>query len=168
MSTAPNAHYVGTSVASAFWHYYPARISDSVRRKSRRSKRITNTTGKLTAACNHVPDIDMSQVRVIDDSDWSKSVAAGVSQWAAVGCAVAGVLLFRLRGRALRPGVGPGCTPTIVGLVRGHRDNFPNYWEHLERSRCDTTVTFLSSGALQCVVGAAVGAPEAQRYSIRG
>ena len=61
----------------------------------------------------------MSQVRVIDDSDWGKSVAAGSSQWAAVGCAVdvAGVLLFRLRGRALRPGVGPGCTPTDVALV---------------------------------------------------
>ena len=110
----------------------------------------------------------MSQVRVINDSVWGKSVAAGLPQWAAVGCAVAGVLLFRMRGRALRPGVGPGCTPTIVGLVRGHRDSFSNYWERLERSRCDTTVTFLSGWALQCVVGAAVGAPEAQRYSTRG
>ena len=96
-------------MASAFWHYYPARISDSVRRKSRRSKRTTNTTGKLTTACNHVPDIDMSQVRVIDDSDWSKSVAAGLSQWAAVGCAVAGVLLSAERAQASRPGVAPGC-----------------------------------------------------------
>ena len=59
----------------------------------------------------------MSQVRVINDSVWSKSVAAGLPQWAAVGCAVAGVLLFRLRGRALRPGVGPGCTPTDAALV---------------------------------------------------
>ena len=168
MSTAPNAHHLCASTTSVFWRFYLSRIAEIVRRKSRRSKRTTNTTGKLTAACSHAPDIDMSQVRVIDDSDWSKSVAAGLSQWAAVGCAVAGVLLFRLRGRALRPGVGPGCTPTIVGLVRGHRDSSPNYWEHLERSRCDTTVTFLSSGALQCVVGAAVGAPEAQRYSTRG
>ena len=108
---------MGASVAGAFWHYYLARMSDSVRRKSRRSKRTTNTTGKLTAACNHVPDIDMPHVRGIDDCDWSKSVAAGLSQWAAVGCAVAGVLLFRQRGRDLRHGVGPGCTPTDVALV---------------------------------------------------
>ena len=59
----------------------------------------------------------MSQVRVINDSVWSKSVAAGLPQWAAVGCAVAGVLLFRQRGRALRPGVEPGCTPTDAALV---------------------------------------------------
>ena len=63
----------------------------------------------------------MSQIRVIDGSDWSKSVAAGLPQWAAVGCAVAGVLLFRLRGRALRPGVGPGCTPTDAALVRQYQ-----------------------------------------------
>ena len=102
-SSAPNAPYVGASVASAFWHYYLARMSDSVRRKSRRSKRTTNTTGKLTAACSHVPDIDMSQVRVMNNSVWSKSVAAGLSQWAAVGCAVAGVLLSAERAQALRP-----------------------------------------------------------------
>ena len=56
----------------------------------------------------------MSQVRIINDSVWGKSVAAGLSQWAAVRCAVAGVLLFRLRGRT---GVGPGCTPTDAALV---------------------------------------------------
>jgi len=143
-------------------------MSDSVRRKSRRVERSTNATGKLTTACSHIPGIDVSQVRVINDSVWSKSVAAGLSQWAAVSCAVAGVLLFRQRGRALRPGVGPGCTPTNVGLGRGHRGGFPSYWEHLEWSRCDSTITFLSSGALQGAVGAAVGAPEAQRYSIWG
>ena len=73
------------------------------------SKRTTNTTGKLTAALSHVPDIDMSQVRVINDSVWGESVAAGLPQWAAVGCAVAGVLLSAERAQALRPGVAPGC-----------------------------------------------------------
>ena len=73
-----------------------------------RFKRSTNATGKLTTACSHLPDIDVSQVRVINDSVWSKSVAAGLPQWAAVGCAVAGVLLSAERAQALRPGVAPG------------------------------------------------------------
>ena len=68
-----------------------------------------NTTGKLTAAGSHVLDIDMSKVRVINDSVWSKSVAAGLPRWAAVGCDVAGVLLSVERAQASRPRVAPGC-----------------------------------------------------------
>ena len=91
-------------------------MSDSVRCKSRKFKRSTNATGKLTTACSHLPDIDVSQVRVINDSVLSKTGAAGVSQWAAVSCAVAAVLLSAERAQALRPGVTPGCDLMIVVL----------------------------------------------------
>ena len=68
-------------------------MSDSVRRKSRRSKRTTNTTGKLTAACSHVPDIDMSQVNATNDSVIARPAVVRVALCAAVSCAVVAVLL---------------------------------------------------------------------------
>ena len=58
------------------------------RREPKRTQRASNITGKLT-----VPDIDVLQVRVTNDSVSSKSGAAGLSQRAAVSCAVVAVLL---------------------------------------------------------------------------
>ena len=78
------------------------------------------------------------------------------------------MLLFRQRGRALRHGVGPGCTPTDARLVGGYRDSFPSIWGHPEQPRCAGTVTFLSRLALQGVVRVAVATPVAQPDSIRG
>ena len=75
---------------------------------------------------------------------------------------------MRQRGRALRPGVEPGCTPTDTRLVGGHQGSFLSCWGHPEQPRCAGTVTFLSRLALQGVVRVAIATPEAQPDSIRG
>ena len=111
---------------------------------------------------------EFPQLRLKNESDAARFDSTGSTQQVSVCCAVAGVLLFRQRGRALRPGVEPGCTPTDARLVGGYRDSFPSCWGHPEQPRCAGTVTFLSRLALQGVVRVAVATPVAQPDNIGG
>ena len=63
-------------------------------------------------------------------------------------CAVAGGLLFRERGQALRPGVEPGCSPSDAALVGGCQGSVSSCDGASGCPRCSCTATFLSGLAL--------------------
>ena len=63
-------------------------------------------------------------------------------------CAVVGGLLFRERGRAVRPGVEPGCSPSDAALVGGCQGSVSSCDGASGCPRCSCTATFLSGLAL--------------------
>ena len=85
-----------------------------------------------------------------------------------MGGAVAGGLLFRARGRAVRPGVEPGCSRSDTALLARYQDSVSSCVGQSDGSRCPCTITFLYGLALAGVARAAAAAQGDPWASIPG